>query len=139
MSELIQRAVTLPWGYVLSTLIIRFVGVFIVLAILMIAMQVLGAVVSRLVASQEAKKSKRVEREKETLALAESPELEAGEEEVAAAIGAAIAFSMEPAYSARPVPQETVTNGTWALAGRMALMSRRLPSGSQQRIQEWTR
>ena len=133
MSELLQRAAELPWGYIMSTLIIRFVGVFIVLAILMVAMQILGAVVSRLVARQESRNAKELEREKEPISLAESPELESREEELAAAIGAALAFSMERAPYRQPVPSETVANGSWALAGRMALMGRRLPAGTQQR------
>lgn len=136
MSELLQRATELPWGYIFSTLIIRFVGVFIVLAILMVAMQILGAVVSRLVTSQESRRAKELEREREPISLAESPELESREEELAAAIGAALAFSMEPApymQGMQATPQEIVANGTWALAGRMALMDRRLPAGTQQR------
>jgi Na+-transporting methylmalonyl-CoA/oxaloacetate decarboxylase gamma subunit len=130
VDEIIQRAIELPWGYILSTLVIRFVGVFIVLAILMVGMQLLGAVVSRLVAMQEAKRSRDLPQEKK-VALAESPELESREEELAAAIGAALAFSMESVTHAQPVSQRTGVDGSWALAGRVALMGRRLPAGTQ--------
>jgi len=115
----------------MSTLVIRFVGVFIVLAILMIGMQLLGSIVSRLV-SQEGRRKKEAERQKEP-GLAEAPELELGEEEIAAAIGAAIAFSMESGPFVRPIPRESTNNGTWALAGRIALMGRRLSAGTQKR------
>jgi Na+-transporting methylmalonyl-CoA/oxaloacetate decarboxylase gamma subunit len=118
----------------MSTLLIRFVGVFIVLAILMIGMLVMGMIVSRALALQEARKSKEMEREKESGVLVDSPELEPREEELAAAIGAAIAFSMSP-VSIQPTPQEGSANGSWALAGRMALMGRRLPAGIQRRAQ----
>jgi len=136
VSELIQRAVELPWANIFSTLIIRFVGVFIVLAILMIGMLALGMIVSRLFPAQEAKKTKQPDSNKEAVALAETPEREAAEEEIAAAIGAALAFSMESIHFARPVLTEAVANGSWALAGRMSLMARRLPAGSQRRIHE---
>lgn len=39
---------TINWPYVFSTLIIRFVGVFIVLGILQISIRISGAVIKRL-------------------------------------------------------------------------------------------
>jgi sodium pump decarboxylase gamma subunit len=132
VAEIIERARELPWGYIFSTLFIRFIGVFLVLAILMIGMQFLGAVVSRLVAWQEAKKTRESEQQ---AALAEPLETQSREEEIAAAIGAAMALSMESVPSLQPLSDGAVANGSWALAGRMALMSGRLPAGSQRRLQ----
>jgi Na+-transporting methylmalonyl-CoA/oxaloacetate decarboxylase gamma subunit len=134
MGELIQRAVELPWGYIMSTLVIRFVGVFIVLAILMVGMQVLGSVVSRLVSGQEARAAEARRREAHAVALAEAPERETGEEEIVAAMGAAIAVAM--AASRQPISPPAhpdVTARSWAMAGRVALMNRRLPAGTQRR------
>ena len=135
VSQLIENALGLDWGYILSTLVIRFFGVFLVLAILMVGMMILGAVVSRLVAAQETRKTSAVAREKEAARLAESPETNTGDEELAAVIGAAIAFSMEPVSYMQSLPHEAVSNGSWVLAGRMALMGRRLPAGTQRRTQ----
>lgn len=134
MQELIQRAIELPWGFIMSTLVIRFVGVFIVLAILMVGMQALGAVVSRMVARQESGHSRTIEPDAQTVTLAEPPESSAGEEEAAAAIGAALALAMESERAA--VLSERfagVTAGSWVMAGRVAQMSRRLSSGSPRR------
>lgn len=41
---------TIEWGNVLTTLLIRFVAVFVVLGTLQVCMYVTGAIVSRLVA-----------------------------------------------------------------------------------------
>lgn len=39
---------TVDWGYAISTLIIRFVGIFVVLGILQIIMQITGRIFARL-------------------------------------------------------------------------------------------
>jgi Na+-transporting methylmalonyl-CoA/oxaloacetate decarboxylase gamma subunit len=44
---------TVDWGYAISTLVIRFVGIFIVLGILQVVMQVTGRVFARLDARQK--------------------------------------------------------------------------------------
>ncbi len=134
MQELIQRAVELPWGFIMSTLLIRFVGVFIVLAILLIAMQLLGAIVSRIVARQEARGAQKHKVETPAAGLAEIHEREAGEEEMVAVIGAAIAIAMESEQkSEAPHAHTGITAGSWAMAGRVAMMNRRLQAGSQRR------
>jgi len=138
MSKLIENAMSLDWGFIMSTLIIRFFGVFAVLAVVMIGMIILGKVVSKLVAMQEAKEAKDHDEPEEELltdSLAETPEHKAGEEEIVAAIGAALAFAME---SQRKTPAAAahggVTAGSWAMAGRAALMSGRLQAGSQKHL-----
>lgn len=134
MGELIQRAVELPWGFIMSTLFIRFVGVFIVLAILLVAMRLLGAIVSRIVSRQEARGAQKHGEETPATGLAEVSEREAGEEELVAAIGAAIAVAMESEQkSAAPHAHTGITAGSWTMAGRVALMNRRLQAGSQRR------
>jgi Na+-transporting methylmalonyl-CoA/oxaloacetate decarboxylase gamma subunit len=132
MSELIQRAIELPWGYIMFTLLIRFVGVFVVLAILMIGMYLLGFVVSRLVARQEERKTAKLKPEMPDVLHAEDSAGEPGDEEVVAAIGAAIALSMQQAPSAYagPSPEGGITAGPWALAGRATQMNSRLQGGS---------
>jgi hypothetical protein len=39
---------TVDWGYAISTLVIRFVGIFVVLGILQVVMQITGRVFARL-------------------------------------------------------------------------------------------
>lgn len=134
MEELIQRTVELPWGFIMSTLLIRFVGVFIVLAILLVAMQLLGTIVSRIISRQKARGTQKRKEETPAAALAEVPEREAGEEEIVATIGAALAVAMESEQkSAAPHAHTGITAGSWAMAGRVALMNRRLQAGSQRR------
>jgi len=41
------------WGYAISTLLIRFVGIFVVLGILQIVMQITGRIFARLDAKQK--------------------------------------------------------------------------------------
>jgi Na+-transporting methylmalonyl-CoA/oxaloacetate decarboxylase gamma subunit len=134
MSELIQRAMELPWAYIMFTLIIRFVGVFIVLAVLMGGMYLLGFVVSRLIARQEEKKAEKHEQDEESIPLAEEPERDVDEEEIVAAIGAAIAMSAEPQHAAATSPAKgAAMAGAWAMAGRTTQMNRRLQGGSYRR------
>jgi Na+-transporting methylmalonyl-CoA/oxaloacetate decarboxylase gamma subunit len=134
MQKLIENAINLDWGYVMSTLIIRFVGVFVVLAILMVGMIALGKIVSWLVAKQEAKKARHREKEAQAARLAEAPERDVDEEEVVAAIGAALALIMESEQSAMASSaQVSTTAGSWAMAGRVAVMNGRLQGGSQRR------
>jgi len=49
---------TVDWGYAISTLIIRFVGIFVVLGILQVVMQITGRVFARLNARQKDESSK---------------------------------------------------------------------------------
>jgi len=44
---------TVDWGYAISTLIIRFVGIFVVLGVLQAVMQITGRVFARLDARQK--------------------------------------------------------------------------------------
>ncbi len=134
MNALIQRTLELEWGYIMATLIIRFVGVFVVLAILLVAMQILGKIVSRIVADREAKTPERQEEDTPPITLADAPEQEVGEEELVAAMGAAIAFAMESEQRAvAPLTHAGITAGSWAMAGRSAMMNARLQAGSQRR------
>lgn len=134
MDTLIQNAIELPWGYIMFTLLIRFIGVFIVLAILMAAMYLLGFVVSRIVGRQEAKKALRHQHESRAISFAKEPEREADEEEVIAAIGAALAIAIETQQrSAAPQLQPDVTAGAWAMAGRASQMNMRIQGGSHRR------
>lgn len=138
MSKLIENAMSLDWGYIMSTLVIRFFGVFAVLAVVMVGMIILGKVVSKLVAMQEAKEAKEHDEPEEeplTVSLAEAPEHEAGEEEIVAAIGAALAFAMESQRTTTVAATHGgVTAGSWAMAGRAALMTGRLQAGSQKHL-----
>ena len=138
MNAFIQRAIELPWDYIMGTLLIRFVGVFFVLAILMIAMQILGRIVSRIVEREEAGGAKRQHQEESLLDLAEHSKSNLDEEEMVAAIGATIAAAMESEKRTLAPPEQTgVAADSWAMAGRMTLMNRRLPAGSQRR--SWKR
>jgi len=44
---------TIDWGYALSTLLIRFVGIFVVLGILQVVMQISGRMFTRLDAKKK--------------------------------------------------------------------------------------
>jgi Na+-transporting methylmalonyl-CoA/oxaloacetate decarboxylase gamma subunit len=134
MAELIENAVNLPWGKIMGTLMIRFVGVIIVLVILMISMMILGKVVSKLVEMQEARESSDEPKEASAPALAEEPEIDAGEEEVVAAIGAAIAMAMDMGQTVGASTALADTGaGSWALTGRATQMARRIQGGAQRR------
>ena len=134
MSNVIETALSLDWGYILGTLVIRFVGVFVVLVILMIGMMILGKVVSTLVARQEAGNAEDDEKDPHAIEFAEEPEREVGEEEIVAVIGAALAMSME---SERPLLAPAalggITAGSWSVAGRAAQMGARMQGGTQKR------
>jgi hypothetical protein len=49
---------TLDWGYAISTLIIRFVGIFVVLGVLQVVMQMTGRIFARLDARKPERGSK---------------------------------------------------------------------------------
>ena len=49
---------TVDWGYAIATLIIRFVGIFVVLGILQVIMQMTGRIFARLDARREDRSSK---------------------------------------------------------------------------------
>ncbi|OEU50869.1 MAG: hypothetical protein BA872_00875 [Desulfobacterales bacterium C00003060] len=49
---------TVDWGYAMSTLLIRFFGIFIVLGILQIVMQIIGRIFTHLDARQKEESSK---------------------------------------------------------------------------------
>lgn len=44
---------TIDWGYAMSTLLIRFVGIFVVLGILQVVMQISGRIFARIDAKQK--------------------------------------------------------------------------------------
>jgi Na+-transporting methylmalonyl-CoA/oxaloacetate decarboxylase gamma subunit len=68
----------IDWGYAISTLVIRFVGIFVVLGILQVIMQITGRVFTRL-------EAKEVSGSQETSAPSETLT-----QEEAAAVGAAL-------------------------------------------------
>jgi Na+-transporting methylmalonyl-CoA/oxaloacetate decarboxylase gamma subunit len=70
---------TVDWGYAISTLIIRFVGIFVVLGILQVIMQLTGRVFARLDAKH-----------KDTLSTPSTPRPEALSQEQAAAVAMAL-------------------------------------------------
>jgi Na+-transporting methylmalonyl-CoA/oxaloacetate decarboxylase gamma subunit len=134
MSEIIQTAINLPWGKIMGTLMIRFVGVFLVLLILMAGMIILGKIVSSLVERQERKKAEGGEQPDKASALIDEPDSQAGEEEIVAAIGAAIAMAMDQQQKSIAQPTLAGANaGSWAMAGRSAQINIRLQGGSQRR------
>ena len=47
---------TVDWGYAISTLLIRFVGIFVVLGILQVVMQITGRIFAYLDAKKDAEK-----------------------------------------------------------------------------------
>lgn len=134
ISGLAQNAANLDWGLIMSTLIVRFVGVFVVLAVMMIGMMILGKVVSALISMKEARGAEEPKIELSAIALAEEPEMKTGEEEVVAAIGAAIAMAMEQHRKiAAPAAPAGAAAGSWTMAGRAAQMSTRLQGGTHRR------
>jgi hypothetical protein len=47
---------TIDWGYAISTLLIRFVGIFVVLGILQVVMQIMGRIFAYLDAKKDLEK-----------------------------------------------------------------------------------
>ena len=47
---------TIDWGYAISTLLIRFVGIFVVLGILQVVMQIMGRIFAYLDAKKDMEK-----------------------------------------------------------------------------------
>ena len=47
---------TIDWGYAISTLLIRFVGIFVVLGILQVVMQIMGRIFAHLDAKKDMEK-----------------------------------------------------------------------------------
>jgi Na+-transporting methylmalonyl-CoA/oxaloacetate decarboxylase gamma subunit len=48
---------TIDWGYAISTLLIRFVGIFVVLGILQVVMQIMGRIFAYLDAKKDMEKA----------------------------------------------------------------------------------
>jgi len=105
------------WVFAITTLLIRFFGIFIVLAILQICMQISGYIFSRLTP----KEGPSLEGPPPSGGSVEDRE---EEQEIAAAIG--VALSLYRAEMDQPLKLPTVSPSEWAISGRVAQLQSRL-------------
>lgn len=114
------------WGYAVGTLFIRFFGVFIVLGVLMIAMQLSGWIFR----SFEKKKVKPAEKPKPPAAAKEKPKppVPAKKEvspEAATAVAVAIHLHLSSLRSSSPMPLSVPRLDSWTQHGRQQMMEER--------------
>ena len=124
------------WSYALSTLFIRFFGIFLVLGILQIALQVSGRVFRVMDERREAKDTVKtapvVKEVPGTPAAVESTtteDKEDGEAKVAAAIGVALhLYAAEKAAASRGAAAANIESFAtgWRVAGRLSQLHGRL-------------
>lgn len=126
----------MDWGYAISTLLIRFVGIFVVLAMLMICIQAAGWVIRRVTKKKDTRVSEQVYEDGRIIPDEVTPG--AGGKipgEIVAALAAAIEManndrSPEGRWIQVPSPPRTVTPSShWATAGRLEQLKARLPGG----------
>ena len=119
------------WGYVISTLIFRFAGIFVVLGALVILMTINGGIISRLERWKERRRKPGAESPAPELTPAASGPTSA--DEVAPATLAAIGLALS--LNAKRVSQAPVASATahgdggssWQMAGRLRQFDSRSP------------
>ena len=110
---------TIDWDYAMITLVVRFIGVFFVMAAMQVALQVSSMVIRRIEAPAEVAAAATV-----VTAPSDTPPAAAAVEEgvdelTAAAIGLALALESRPAAGA-----SDATTTAWASAGRIQQLNR---------------
>lgn len=124
------------WGYVLGTLFIRFFGVFIVLAVLMIGMILSGLVFQNMekkAVDQKAPPAMPAEAPTKPVAADAqptwtTPNVETIPPEMAAAIGVALALELSPTRNEGQAPDsscEASNSSSWVMDGRQRIMADR--------------
>jgi len=111
---------TVDWGYVLSTLAIRYIAIFIVLTLLIILLTINGAIVSKITARKERKEEPVTPPPKPRQAPSAGPKVLSPDElepETLAAIGLAIDLHQN---QNRPQSADDTSGDQWRIAGRHA-------------------
>ncbi len=109
------------WGYALGTLFIRFFGIFLVLIILMIGMNLSGLIFKRLIPEKKPARSATPEQPRKAKAAAVPAE-------AAAAIAVALHLQAVAERGEVTLADQEVASGTaWSQYGRAKLMSDRMP------------
>ncbi len=122
---------TVDWGYVLSTLAIRYIAIFMVLTLLIILLTVNGAIVSKLTAIKAKKKERPAtpkKPEKEAPVSPRNPTTDQITPETLAAIGLAINLYQNQQMNQKTILDESnrnVSEDQWRLAGRQAQWNKR--------------
>jgi len=107
---------SIDWNYAMITLMVRFVGVFVVMFVMQIALQVSAFAVRRLEWRQAGADGSAAEAaESVPVAVAQPSDID---EETAVAIG--LALSVE----SRLAPPRPAGTSAWAVAGRLAQLDR---------------
>jgi Na+-transporting methylmalonyl-CoA/oxaloacetate decarboxylase gamma subunit len=107
---------TVDWGYVVTTLVIRYAAIFIVLSLLIVLLTINGAVVSRL--ANRKKKEKRPEQG--SLKTEKGADPQKGDPKIPAAIGMAIGLYNMSHDGASELNEDAETHAEWKMAGRVA-------------------
>lgn len=110
------------WGYALGTLFIRFFGIFIVLGVLQVGMQLSGKIFSRTAASA----ASTVAADSTPQAMPATPPQPVVDEKIAAAIAVALHLHTEPTRVSPSRVLEPAQRLAWAQHGRAQLMGQRL-------------
>lgn len=108
---------TIDWDYAMVTLVVRFIGVFIVMAVIQVALQLSSRLVA-VVESRSAPAEATVAAPAATTAIA--PQETALDEATAAAIAMALALEAR----AGSVPPAPGTTSPWGVAGRLQQLRR---------------
>jgi Na+-transporting methylmalonyl-CoA/oxaloacetate decarboxylase gamma subunit len=107
---------TVDWGYVVTTLVIRYAAIFIVLSLLIVLLSINGAIVSKLTVRNKREKKKKkndVKKEKGT-------ELRQADPKIPVAIGLAIGLYHASEGNGSGLDEEGKGHTEWKMAGRVA-------------------
>jgi hypothetical protein len=114
---------TLDWNYAMVTLLVRFIGVFFVMAVMQVALQVSSRIVQRIEApaKQPVAVSAAPSAGAEAAAAPKVP-ADALDDATVAAIGLALALESRPAATA--AEPASGASSAWATAGRIHQLNR---------------
>lgn len=109
---------SIDWNYAMVTLVVRFIGVFVVMAVVQVALQASSLVIHRI----EARTAAPAQVEAQEVVSLDLSAIAAGDAETDGATVAAIALALaldEQKGRAAVAPPSTGRPSAWAIAGRM--------------------
>ncbi|MCP4195698.1 MAG: hypothetical protein GY762_00980 [Proteobacteria bacterium] len=107
---------TVDWGYVITTLVIRYAAIFIVLSLLIVLLTANGAIVSKLTN----RKKKQKQPIQGGLEMAKATESQKNDSKIPVAIGMAIGLYNMSQNTTSERNKEGETHAEWKMAGRVA-------------------
>jgi len=109
---------TVDWGYVVTTLVIRYTAIFIVLSLLIVLLTLNGFIISKLSTWKEKKEAALQTAATKDKQISKAPKSLQKDHNVAVAIG--LALCLYRRYSTPPMLDDPEAGGQWRIAGRNA-------------------